>query len=365
MDSLFEGMVLFTPAQSFADPSTDQTNQALPTPTPEANFEKIDVLTDPVVGDGLSSSVSEPLDENLFSDLTLVNPEFQSQTLDESAAYSPTMESGGSVESSPVVSRQVSRKKKRASSLKIGYGRSTIDAAAAATAVSLNSDGLKIDEADDKSELDRVDNAVQLAVSLEVSQTTPSDDAAQSLENEQVHLAAASEVGQTNMTENPVKVLENGRTGSIGENISEDTAVVSDIRSPLSPKGKFKAIKAEISLKLKGARELAASVSSAKKDTIRKRRKIADDLSLASLKHMELEKQLEVACEEEDFETADRVSNSLAEVEEQKGNLLSILREAELECNAIDSKMHAVLEQQITAEEECVLLLKQFSAVSC
>lgn len=378
MDSLFDGMVLFTPSQSFPDSDADQSNQQLQTPKPP-----IAASTDSVAVDGLSSCVSEPLDENLFSDLTLVTPESQSQTLDEPAVSSPATASGGNVESNPVVSRQVSRKKKRASSLKIGYGRSTIDAAAAAASVSLNSDRLHISEADDQSELDPVENSVrsenptenlaqllekeriQLAALSEVAQTHSTKTAVQSLEKEQVQLAASAEAAQTNSTENPVQSLESGRAGSIGESISVETTVVSDIPSPLSPKGKFKAIKAEISLKLKDARELAASVSAAKKDAIRRRRKAADDLNLASLKHMELEKQLEVACEEEDFETADRVSNSLAEVEEQKANLLSILRKAELECDAIDSKMHAALEEQITAEEECVLLLKQYSAVSC
>ncbi|KAL9683239.1 hypothetical protein QQ045_015058 [Rhodiola kirilowii] len=337
MDSLFEGMVLFTPSQSLTD-SSDQSKEVVETTRPPP----IAFSTDSVISnrDVLSPSVSEPLDENLFSDLTIVTPDFQSQTLDESASAAAT-ESAGNVEVHPVVSRQGSRKKKRASSLKIGYGR--IDAAA----VSFNSDDREI--AVEHSELDSTEDAIQLA-SSEVS----SDDT----------------VGQTDPPRQPIVSFQSstvaGETFAIPDQSSAvpvESNVISDTASSSpSNEEKFKAIKAQISLKLKGARELAAAVSAAKKEAIRKRRKAADDLNLASIKHRELEKQLEVACEEEDFETADRVSNSLAEVEEQKANLLSILRETELQCNAIDSKMHEALEQQITAEEECVLLLKWFSA---
>ncbi|KAG7599345.1 hypothetical protein ISN44_As06g035320 [Arabidopsis suecica] len=60
-------------------------------------------------------------------------------------------------------------------------------------------------------------------------------------------------------------------------------------------------VKAQIEAKLNRARELAASVTSARKNAIRKRRKASENLRLASTTHEELEKQLEEAIEAEDL----------------------------------------------------------------
>ncbi|KAH1063538.1 hypothetical protein J1N35_028525 [Gossypium stocksii] len=114
---------------------------------------------------------------------------------------------------------------------------------------------------------------------------------------------------------------------------------------------RFEQIKARIFYKLHHAHELAVSVSAARKDFIRRRRKAAD----------ELEKQLEDACEAEDFETADRINESLAAADNDKQSLLTALRDAKAQCNAIDSKMLEVLNCPIAVEEECATLLHGFS----
>ncbi|XP_076888345.1 uncharacterized protein LOC143538747 [Bidens hawaiensis] len=74
-----------------------------------------------------------------------------------------------------------------------------------------------------------------------------------------------------------------------------------------------------------------------------------------------MEKELEEAVESEDFETAERVSDGLASAEKNQEVLLIALREAEAECDEIDSKMQEALELQIVAEEECAELLKSFA----
>ncbi|KAA8544657.1 hypothetical protein F0562_019496 [Nyssa sinensis] len=48
---------------------------------------------------------------------------------------------------------------------------------------------------------------------------------------------------------------------------------------------------------------------------------------------------LEEACEAEDFETTKRLSESLASVEKEKECLAIELRDAEADCDAVDSKM--------------------------
>ncbi|PPR87964.1 hypothetical protein GOBAR_AA32733 [Gossypium barbadense] len=106
---------------------------------------------------------------------------------------------------------------------------------------------------------------------------------------------------------------------------------------------------------------LHTSATTTRKDSIRRRRKAADDLHLATIRHGELEKRLEDACEAEDFEAADRINESLAAADKDKQSLLTALRDAEAQCNAIDSKMLEVLNCQIAVEEECATLLHGFS----
>ncbi|KAG7594002.1 BTB/POZ domain [Arabidopsis thaliana x Arabidopsis arenosa] len=88
-------------------------------------------------------------------------------------------------------------------------------------------------------------------------------------------------------------------------------------------------VKAQIEAKLNRARELAASVTSARKNAIRKRRKASKNIRLASTTHEELEKQLEEAIEAEDFDAAERISESLAAKERDRLALLALLRQAE------------------------------------
>lgn len=94
---------------------------------------------------------------------------------------------------------------------------------------------------------------------------------------------------------------------------------------------------------------------------MRKRRKAAENVTLASTKHKELEKSMEEACEAEDFEMAEKVSESLAAAEKERQALVDALRASEAECDAIDAKMQEVLNAQIAAEDECVSLLENFS----
>ncbi|KAL7584870.1 hypothetical protein Lser_V15G44566 [Lactuca serriola] len=80
----------------------------------------------------------------------------------------------------------------------------------------------------------------------------------------------------------------------------------------------------------------------------------------ASIHVGEMEKELEEVVESEDFETAKRVSDSLASAERNKELLSVALRDAKPDCDAIDSKMQEALELQIVTEEECAALLQIF-----
>ncbi|KAL7604648.1 hypothetical protein Lser_V15G20310 [Lactuca serriola] len=73
-----------------------------------------------------------------------------------------------------------------------------------------------------------------------------------------------------------------------------------------------------------------------------------------------MEKELEEAVESEDFETTERVSDSLASAERNKELLSVALRDAKADCDAIDSKMQEAFKLQIVTEEECAALLQIF-----
>lgn len=119
--------------------------------------------------------------------------------------------------------------------------------------------------------------------------------------------------------------------------------------------------KARIHEKLSEARQLVISASAARKDSIRNRRKAVEEANLASVRHMELEKQLEEAIEAEDFERAEKVSERLSASEKEKQALYNSVREADAAIDALDSKLQQALDSQIAAEEECALLLDHYA----
>ncbi|KAM7253390.1 hypothetical protein ACFE04_026008 [Oxalis oulophora] len=285
MNSLFEGMVLFTPSQLSAPPSSvDNTHQSTPSP-----------------------SQSEPLEDNLFSDLSIVVSQPETLTppdhqLDDDDSTSVSSSSTTSIayvttnnnninNNRPTITRQgsSSRKKKRAAGLRVGYGR----------------------------------------------------------DYHEDHDYPTLSPSQSDQQPSPITSLQ-------------DSTQNENVPSPL-PVDHFVVLQAQISDKLKCARQLASSASSARKDAVVGRRKAAQNVELASLNLVELEKQLEEACETEDFEAAERISQSLAAAETQKQDYIAALRDAEALCDSIESKMLDALHSQIAAEEESASLLIHFS----
>lgn len=122
-------------------------------------------------------------------------------------------------------------------------------------------------------------------------------------------------------------------------------------------------VRARISEKLESIRQRAASAYAERKEVEKRRRGAVENVNSASAKHKDLERELELACEAEDFERAERVSENLATVEAEKDKLLLSLRDADADCEVAESKMQEVLELQIAAEEEGITLLEQFAKV--
>lgn len=305
VESLFEGMELFMPSSQFAD-SSDNTPAILPpSKAPEATL-----ITAPPAE--VSESMSEALDENMFSDLTIVSPVQH----DAVTHQSPLSSSSSSVMN---YGRQVSasRRKKRAAGLRIGYGRHEIQ-----------------EDEDDTVSQQSTDSVSQLSDSV-------------SQQSDSVSQAPDS---ITQVSDSSTQVSD-----SVVHQPSESSAA--------GCSGRLELVKAQIEGKLNRARDLAGSVTAARKNAIRKRRQASENLRSASTTHDELEKQLEEAIEAEDFDAAERISESLATAERDRLALMTLLRQAESDCDAVESKMEEVLLSQIAAEEESASLLRQFCTV--
>lgn len=315
--SLFEGMVLFSPSDDSSPP-----------PPPSALTPPPPSTSPPPPPSPPADPQSRPLDEDLFSDLTL-QPPSQSQTLEPDPSPSP---SPSPTNSHHPPSRQISRKKKRA--VRIGYGRDSIP----------------------------LEDSSPLPIPVPIK---PQD--AQLPKEEILPAVLRDQVDETTRIEEPQLAKGEILPAVIEDQVTETAAMVEEElkkeEAVDSVEDKLELVRARISSKLDKIRGTAALVSVQRKELGRRRRKAMENVILASDNYKELERQLEEACEAEDFERAERVSESLAEKEKEKDQLSGELRDAELECDAVDSKMQEVLESQIAAEEEGAALLEQFAKV--
>ncbi|KAL5223141.1 hypothetical protein ABZP36_027854 [Zizania latifolia] len=351
-DSLFEGMVLFSPSLSVdpdPDPAVEAPDPKPPTPRDDAGSG----------ADVASWQPPPPLDEDLFSDLTLLAPQSpvdlstHDQDQDHSAAVPPA--SASAPDPAPpvaVLSRQVSslassslRKKKRA--VRIGYGRSpqpatasppavaiATTATAAATASAIHSSNLPdasthpTAPATPVHYIEQLDNDVEQAA---VATVVDPDENSLNVKEE-----AKEEDGE----------LEDGGEAGVGEvGIEERLAL----------------LRSQISGKLESIQRRAAAVSARRRQLAGRRRKAAEDEGSVASRHKDFERELEEACEAEDFERAERISDSLAALENEKDQLLTALRDAELNYDSVDLELQDVLKSRIAAEEEAAALLEHFA----
>ncbi|KAD2393301.1 hypothetical protein E3N88_40278 [Mikania micrantha] len=381
-DSLFAGMVLFNPTSSSPSQLPVDDNDKHDDSVQLSNHREIRQQSVQSTTSAVTTTAGasfEPLDENLFSDLTVMQP--QSQDDDVSSSLDPPLspsssstssrsttdfastttfasisQTSATISSTRSLTSQISstRKKKRAG-LRIGYGRaaqsqdSAIDVdnsqpqsylpSPSPSPVVVSEETVELEEEIQQNQIlpdseISSDSTVAKAVTLEVEEQIKIDDAV--LDSESVDLTLEHKPKE----EQEVKQ----------DQIREDSIEL-----------RYEQIKKQIGEKLNCARQAVASLSAKRKEIIQKRRKAAVELNLASAKHKEMEKELEEAVESEDFETAERVSDGLASAEKNKELLLIALREAEADCDAIESKMQKALELQIVAEEECAALLKSFA----
>ncbi|OVA16086.1 UVR domain [Macleaya cordata] len=354
MASLFEGMVLFNPSQI-----SDDVEDHHDTPPPPSSSEPPPPAASEAIQTTSTSSSSQPLDENLFSDLTLVtpietltlNPPSDSSSSSSSITTTTTTSTTTSTVEIPSVSRQVSRKKKKAA-IKIGYGRDTsfLDEPSPSSSPSLSP-------------------SPSLPTIIQSNEPSPSNSLPTESESKS-HLSIHSELASSEPTIDVEIEERNLNDADFKDSLGTETDPEPTTIRDLSPKEegisdsveeKLVQIKNRIGDKIESIRVMVDSASAKRKESAKKRRKAVENVNLSSIKYKELEKELEEACEAEDFERAERLSESLALVEKEKEGFTNALRDAEADCDADDLKMQEVLELQIAAEEEGVQLLEQFA----
>lgn len=351
---MFEGMILFSPSDLSlsSPPSVDPSPLSPPSPP----------TAPPPASSDASNSQSEPLDEDLFSDLTLQVP---SPTLTLSPIHSPSKPSptAGPTTLSPSPARQVSRKKKRA--VRIGYARDAVsiddEPHLPSTAFSSSAPLPPIfsEEATSLPPIPPSEPTKAPATDLN------SDIAVQPRDTSQLE----KEVGQQ---ENASSMAYQEQTNKEEECIVETTSKSESNNSKMAMENeegcdsidqKLAVVRAKISKKAELAKQRAVSITAKRKELALKRRNVEEELTKASAKYKELEKELEEACEAEDFERAERISNSLASVENDKNQLLLDLRSAELDYESVESDMQDVLNLHLAAQEEAGSLLELFAKV--
>ncbi|CAK9868678.1 unnamed protein product [Sphagnum jensenii] len=121
---------------------------------------------------------------------------------------------------------------------------------------------------------------------------------------------------------------------------------------------KFNLIKQAIATKVKSLKERGLLVSAKRKDAAQKRRQAAEIVASESARHKDLEAQLEVACETEDFEKADDLSGKILESEKTQEEAVRVFTVAEVECDQIAAEMQEVLDLEIEIEEQGAQLLQ-------
>ncbi|KAK6793165.1 hypothetical protein RDI58_012246 [Solanum bulbocastanum] len=339
MDSLFEGMVLFNPSADVG------------------HHTQLSTIADADASASSPSQVSnEPLDENLFSDLTLMTPSRSLLLDEEDDETQPPSDL-------PLVSRQNSSRRRKKAGLRIGYGRDRdyADHRPQSSHTDLNS----------HSDISSVLAAIQ---DKEANQEQKFEQEAEESKDEEKSISSITTAKEqdssteklnngTDSLNYPNKKLNLSSATPISSTLDDDEymdAVHLNVKAnPVELK--FDQIRTTIADKLKLAQEAVISVSALRKESIRRRREAVEEFNGASTRHRDLEKKLDEACEAEDFETAERVSENLASAETEKEQSVILLRDAETYCDAIDTKMQEVLESLIQAEEECVYLLRRFS----
>ncbi|KAL3695944.1 hypothetical protein R1sor_010020 [Riccia sorocarpa] len=99
-----------------------------------------------------------------------------------------------------------------------------------------------------------------------------------------------------------------------------------------------------------------SAVSSLRKAAVQQRRQAAEKVSAVSTRYKDLEAELNAACENEDFEKADSLSESFAEAENAMQQATEEFKSAEANCDLASFKVQEILDLQVALEEDAARL---------
>ena len=359
--SLFEGMVLFAPEPAAAEEAAPA---PAPVPVPEPEPDPAP-RPDSDAGAASSSSAPPPLDEDLFSDLTLLAPQEpltleqpplpQGEDRGHAAPAALALAPSPSPAPAPAaaLSRQPSssslRKKKRA--VRIGYGRSPQPAPPSPPATVRSSTAATF-------------SASSIAF-LDASPQPAAPPTPDQYQERQVDAYANGDEVDAEVVVDPDTNPSREVDEEVKEEDDQKEDEVAGVAAAVGIEERLGLLRSQISSKLDSIQQMAAAVVARKRQLAGRRRKVAEEATSVASRHKDLERELEEACEAEDFEKAERISDSLAALEKEKDRLLTALRDAELDYDSVDSELQGVLEARIAAEEEAATLLEQFAKVTC
>ncbi|XP_062191626.1 uncharacterized protein LOC133895378 [Phragmites australis] len=339
-NSLFEGMVLFAPESHAAE-------EQAPDPGPPAARPDADAAS------SLTPPAPPPLDEDLFSDLTLLAPQEppsleqhpQGEDRGHALPPAPTL-----TPPAAALSRQPSssslRKKKRA--VRIGYGRSPQPAPPSPPTAAIPATTAVV----------AATISASTSILTDASPNPAAPHTPDQYPEEQVDVYGdgyeQDAVVVLDPVDNSLRVEEAKEEDDEKENGGGGVAEVGIDES-------LALLRSQISGKLESIQQRAAAVTARRRQLAGRLRKVAAEVGSAVSRHKDLERELEEACEAEDFEKAERISNSLVALEKEKDLLLTALRDAERDYDLVDSELQDVLESRIAAEEEAAALLEQFA----
>jgi hypothetical protein len=353
-------MVLFAPADPAAVEVPTEPPKP-PTPRPESAASEADA--------DAGAPSSQPLDEDLFSDLTLLAPQppldQDQHPQGQDQNHRPASPAPVSPPTAAALSRQPSssalRKKKRA--VRIGYGRSPQTAPALPPTVALAT----------------MTTTTTTTTAAAAAPVIPTASSSGSLPDALPHDAAppipsqypdqldngGEEVGvAVDPDANSLNVKEDGTSLDVKEEAKEEAGAEEAGAAAVGIEERLALLRSQMSSKLDSIQHRAAAVAAKRRQLAGRQRKVAEDVGSAASKHKDLERELEEACEAEDFERAERISDSLVALEKEKDRLLTALRDAELDYDSVDLELQDVLESRITMEEEAAALLEQFAKVN-
>ncbi|EFJ17064.1 hypothetical protein SELMODRAFT_421344 [Selaginella moellendorffii] len=140
----------------------------------------------------------------------------------------------------------------------------------------------------------------------------------------------------------------------------EDNVDTNDPKSTLAMRRRLEAIQEDIARKLRDLEAKAAEASSSRKMAAQVRRRAAEELSSTTAKRKALEVELECACEREDFDLADRLSQEVADAEKSLELADVAFKEADSKYDLAAVEMETIVSLKISIEEEGAAALAEF-----